>query len=137
LIQPGGNQLTDPVSPIYLASLVGRQVDVSVKRRARSTPLTLFDALFGRRDNMFRRRVTASILVRRQLLQNKGSTLEERLVSQPAPAPSAAPSENAASSSTSAATPAAANPQSPPIAPILTLSPGTAKINDLPAVPLE
>jgi hypothetical protein len=133
MIRPGGNQLTGPVNPIYLASLVGRQAAGSVKRPARSTLATLFANLFGQRDNVSRPRASANIFGRKLKRESKGPKLEETLGAQP----TVAPNEKAASFITPAATPAAASPQSPPITPVLMPGPGTSRINDLPALPLE
>ena len=133
-IQPGETQLTDPVRPIYLASLLGRQGSVSVKPPARSRFTSIFDYLFGRRGNVSRAKGTVTI-VRKQRLESKGPKLDETLAAQPA----VTADEKAASFVTPAATPAAApaSAQSPPIAPIPTPNPGPSRINDLPALPLE
>jgi hypothetical protein len=132
---PSDNQLTDPVirrRPVYLAGLVGREPAVPVKRSTRSTLNKLFDALFGRRDNVSRPRATATLFTRGVKPENKGSILEETQAAQP----SAAPSEKALSFIAPVATPIPTSPQSPPIAP-LTPSSAASKINDLPALPLE
>ena len=129
-IQPGETQLTDPVRPIYLASLLGRQGSVSVKPPARSKFASIFDYLCGRRGNVSRAKGTVTI-VRKQRPESKGPKVDETQAAQPA----VTADEKAASFITPAATPAAA--QSPPIAPIPTPNPGPSRINDLPALPLE
>jgi hypothetical protein len=131
IIQPSENQLTDPVSSIYLASFVRGEATVSVKPRARSTLATLFDALFGRRHNMSRPKAAASIMGRKSKPESNGPKLEETLVTQQ----TVAPHEKAASLTTPAATPTAASP--PPIAPILSPSSSATKVNDLQVLPLE
>jgi hypothetical protein len=143
LTQPGGDQLTDPVNPIYLANLVGRQAAGSVKRPARSTLATLFANLFGQSDSRASRpRASANIFVRKPKREGKGPILEETPVSEPTVAPNEkavsfivpAPTPTAA---TPAPTPTAASPQSRPITPVLMSGPGASQINDLPALPLE
>ena len=132
-IKQGGNQLTAPVSPVYFASLAGRPVGVSLKPSARSTLATIFGALFSGRDYVSRPKARTNIPVRKLNLESKGPKLERPPVAQP----TAPPTEKAASFITPVATPTAPSSQSPPIAPILTPSPGASKINDLPVVTLE
>jgi hypothetical protein len=134
-IHSSGDQSTDAAvrrRPVYLASLVGRQVVISVKRPTHSTLTTLFDSLFGRRENVSRPRATANLFVRGPKLESKGSKLEEMQLTQP----TAVPNEKATSFITPTATPTGASPQSS-IAPILTPSPTSSTINDLPTLPLE
>jgi hypothetical protein len=137
MIQASGNQLTDPVHRGGPA--IRRQTAPPVERPSRSMLTTLFDGLFGRKDDVAPPRPPADYL---EMPKSKPQVKRLKSKQTPVAQPTAAPGDNKAISLvTPAATSNPASPPSPPTAPVAPSTPtpnvSAPKINDLPVAPLE
>jgi hypothetical protein len=118
---------------------IRRQTALPVERPSRSPLTTLFDGLFGRKDDVAPPWPPADYL---EMPKSKPQVKRLKSKQTPVAQPTAAPGDNKAISLvTPAATPSAASPPSPPTAPVAPSAPtpnaSAPKINDLPVAPLE